>query len=151
MKTLSLRWSVLALTLLAGGPAVARAEADDDIRHTLAAQQTAWNRGDLDGFMSGYARTDDLRFASGGSVTYGWLPTLDRYRARYPDPTAMGTLTFSDLIVTTFSPDAAIVFGNWELARGGDKAWGLFTLTMKRTIAGWRIFQDHTSLAEPGK
>lgn len=137
---------LLCLLLLLAGVRAA-ADVDDDIKLVLTAQQAAWNRGDLEGFMAGYAQSDDLRFASGGTVTYGWSSTLDRYKQRYPDKSTMGILTFSDFIITALSPDAAIVFGKWQLIRGDDKPWGLFTLTMKRTISGWRVFQDHTSSA----
>lgn len=122
-----------------------RAEVADDIKAVLLTQQAAWNRGDIDGFMAGYVQSDDLRFASGGTVTYGWKTTLARYKAHYPDQTAMGTLAFTNLVVTELAPDAALVFGQWELTRAKDKPWGLFTLTLKRTAAGWRIIQDHTS------
>ena len=97
--------------------------------------------------MQAYAQIDDLRFASGGTVTYGWQPTLERYRQRYPDKAAMGSLVFSDLIVTELASDAAIVFGRWQLERAADTPHGLFTLTLRKTPAGWRIIFDHTSSA----
>ena len=34
----------------------------------LQAQDAAWNRGDIEGFMRGYWESDELRFASGGEV-----------------------------------------------------------------------------------
>lgn len=95
--------------------------------------------------MAGYAPTDDLRFASGDTVTYGWRATLERYKAHYPDRAAMGTLTFTDIQVTVLAPDAALAFGRWSLERAHDRPHGLFTLTLKKLPAGWRIIQDHTS------
>ena len=118
-----------------------------EITALLDAQAAAWNRGDLNGFMQAYAQTEDLRFASGDTVTYGWRPTLERYRQRYPDKAAMGTLAFSDLVVTGLAPDAALVFGHWQLTRAKDTPHGLFTLTLKKSAAGWRIIFDHTSSA----
>lgn len=121
--------------------------AETEILQVLTIQADAWNRGDLDRFMQTYAEIPDLRFASGGTVTYGWKPTLERYKQRYPDRGAMGHLTFSELAVTALSPDAALVFGHWRLARAHDAPSGLFTLLVRRTPAGWRIFADHTSSA----
>lgn len=115
----------------------------------LATQAAAWNRGDLDGFMQAYAQRDDLRFASGDTVTYGWRATLERYKERYPDRATMGTLTFSELAITELSADAAIAFGRWQLTRAHDAPHGRFTLTLRRTPEGWRIVQDHTSAAPP--
>ncbi len=44
----------------------------------LTEQQASWNGGDIDGFMSAYWNSPELRFASGGTVTYGWQETRDR-------------------------------------------------------------------------
>ena len=143
MKT----FSVLLVLLCAPLALRAGESAADDIKAVLLAQQAAWNRGDIDGFMAGYVQSDELRFASGGTITYGWKTTLERYKLHYPDRATMGTLAFSDLVVTVLAPDAALVFGKWELARAKDKPWGLFTLTLKKTADGWRVFQDHTSSA----
>ena len=122
----------------------------DDVKHVLAAQVTAWNEGDIPGFMAGYVNSEDLRFASGGSVTRGWQATLDRYQKRYTDRTIMGTLEFKDLNVLPLSDTYAEVFGSWHLSRDEDtgNASGLFTLLMKKTSSGWRVFHDHTSSAD---
>ena len=133
------------LCLLAAGNLFAAPETE--IQTALTSQAAAWNRGDIDSFMATYAPTDDLRFASGGTVTRGWRPTLERYKARYPDKAAMGTLAFSGLEFTVLAPDSVVVFGRWELKREKDAPSGLFTLTWKKTAAGWRIIQDHTSSA----
>lgn len=119
----------------------------DSIRSLLSAQQAAWNRGDLEAFMRGYARTDTLRFASGGSVRTGWQTTLDNYRDGYPDRAAMGRLAFSDLDVEVMSATWAMVFGRWQLQRESDAPGGLFTLILHRggPDAPWRIVHDHTS------
>src|SRR5688572_24112941 len=65
----------------------------------LERQRAAWNRGDLDGFLAGYLRGDDLIFTSGGQIRRGWQATRARYRQRYAasDRTGMGQLTFEVL------------------------------------------------------
>src|SRR5690242_19140360 len=140
MKTLLF---VFAFTI-----SLARAgEATEEIPALLARQAAAWNRGDIDGFMQVYAQSDDLRFASGDDVTYGWRATLERYKAHYPDRATMGTLAFTELAITPLAPDAAIVFGRWKLSRAKDEPHGLFTLTWRKIRGEWRIIQDHTSSA----
>jgi ketosteroid isomerase-like protein len=119
-----------------------------EVTALLTAQAAAWNRADLAGFMQGYAPTDALRFASGGSITRGWRATLENYRKAYPDKAAMGTLAFSDLEITELAPDAAIAFGRWKLTHAATTSHGLFTLTLRKTPAGWRIIHDHTSDAK---
>lgn len=155
-------WTFRALLLLvlAGGPlgcASPRLATEPDlpdaaaVRAVLDAQVAAWNAGDLEGFMAGYARTDTLRFASGGSVRYGWQATLDGYRRGYPDRAAMGTLAFENLDIRVLSPRHALAFGGWRL-RYPDQpdAAGLFTLLLERAGADapWRVVHDHTSSAE---
>lgn len=143
--------SILCLCLARETPAqeTGQPTARQQIEQVLAEQARAWNQGNLDGFMEGYAKIPTLRFASGGTTTYGWQETLDRYKHRYPDRAAMGTLAFSDLDTTVLSADAAVVFGRWQLRSEKGNPGGLFTLLWRRTEAGWRIVADHTSAAAP--
>lgn len=125
---------------------VIRFDADEvEIRAILAAQVMSWNRNDIPGFMEGYWKDADLRFASGGEVTRGWQSTLMRYENRYPDGATMGELSFAGLDVTVFSEDAAIVHGEWHLQREADAPWGLFTLVFRDFGAGWVIVSDTTT------
>ena len=140
---------IVLLVLFLSGRAYANDAPDKSIiKHLLAAQAEAWNRGDIPGFMDGYWKSEKLRFASGGSITHGWQTTLERYLKRYPDKTAMGTLTFTEHEVTQLAPDAALVFGKWELQRAHDKPWGLYTLVLRKLEGRWLIVSDHTSSAD---
>ncbi|MBX3737587.1 MAG: DUF3225 domain-containing protein [Candidatus Didemnitutus sp.] len=145
----TIRPLLFGLLLLNCAPARAATEAHvaADIRATLMAQVEAWNTGDVAKFMEFYLKSDALRFASGGSITYGWRTTLERYQKHYPDKATMGTLAFTLHEIEVLTPDTALVFGKWELTRAQDKPWGLFTLVMKKTADGWRVASDHTSSA----
>ncbi|TPV97255.1 MAG: nuclear transport factor 2 family protein [Myxococcales bacterium FL481] len=115
-----------------------------EMRAVLEAQAAAWNRGDIDGYMQGYARRPDLLFASGGSITRGWQPARNGYVERY-GPGRMGHLEFTFEEVTPLSTDAGIVVGRYHLRdspRAGD---GVFTLILRRDSSGWAITHDHTS------
>jgi uncharacterized protein (TIGR02246 family) len=122
--------------------------AEQAIRDLLRQQVEAWNRGDIDAFMNGYARSDTTTFVSGDDVHHGWNVVLQRYKARYPDKARMGKLTFRDLEVHTLSSDAAVATGRWHLQRSNDTPHGRFTLILRRLPEGWRIVHDHTSSAE---
>jgi len=119
------------------------------IQSVLSAQQDAWNRGDIDAFMNGYARSVSTVFVSEDEVRRGWETVRDRYRVKYSDRAKMGTLNFSDIEVTMLSPDAAVVLGGWRLKLGNDEPHGRFTLIFKHLPEGWRIVHDHTSAAPP--
>jgi ketosteroid isomerase-like protein len=118
-----------------------------EIQSVLTTQQDAWNRGDIDTFMNGYARSASTVFVSEDEVGRGWETVRDRYRVKYSDRAKMGTLSFSDVEVTMLSPDAAVVLGRWRLKRANDQPHGRFTLIFKRLPEGWRIVHDHTSAA----
>ena len=116
------------------------------IRKVMDDQTAAWNRGDLDAFMSiGYWRSDKLKFVSGDRMTYGWQQTLDNYKKTYATKDLMGTLTFSELEIEVLSKDAAFVTGSWHLKREKDDPKGKFTLLFRKFKEGWRIVADHSS------
>jgi ketosteroid isomerase-like protein len=117
------------------------------IRAVLDAQVLAWNQGNIEGFMDGYARLDDITFISGDSFTRGWQTVHDRYRKNYDSREKMGTLTFADLETIVLSSDAAITTGRWRLQLANSQPHGRFTLIFRRTRLGWRIVHDHTSSA----
>ncbi len=143
MKYVSL--VVLSLLLLSSALFAQTSKSESAIRKVMDDQAAAWNRGDLEGFMAGYWRSEKLTFMSGTNVTRGWQPTLDRYKKGYDSRAKMGTLTFSDLEITMLGRDAAVVLGNWSLAREKDNPNGKFTLTFRKFKEGWRIILDHTS------
>ena len=117
------------------------------IRAVLEAQRDAWNRGDIEGYMDGYARSADTVFVSGDNVTHGWQTVLDHYKKGYDSREKMGVLTFSDLEITPLGKDAATVIGRWHLQRAKDEPHGRFTLIFRKTKQGWKIVHDHTSSA----
>ena len=116
-----------------------------EIRAVISAQQAAWNRGDIATFMNGYWHSEGTVFVSGEEVTRGWQTVYDRYKAKYSDREKMGTLTFSELEISSLGPDSAVALGRWELKRAKDNPHGRFTLIFRRTAEGWRIVHDHTS------
>jgi ketosteroid isomerase-like protein len=114
----------------------------------LDAQAAAWNRGDLAGYMAGYAKTDTLVFTSGGTVRRGWQATFDAYQKKYATaPGTMGALRFDIQQVDALGADGAIVLGIWTLTGGGHPATGIFSVALARTPDGWRVIHDHTSVA----
>jgi uncharacterized protein (TIGR02246 family) len=121
----------------------------------LAEQSAAWSRGDLEAFCAHYA--EDAVFVSPSGLTQGRQAVLDRYRARYASPQAMGTLTLEPLDVREARGNEVSPFGDalpsrthavtvaarWTLARAGEPdATGLTLLVLHRRAGTWVIVQD---------
>ena len=115
------------------------------VRGVIEAQAAAWNRGDVAGYMEGYAKEETTTFVSGDQVTRGWQTVHDRYKARYDTREKMGTLAFTELEFKPLSEFYLMATGRWQLTRAADTPRGRFTLIFRRTAAGWRIVHDHTS------
>ena len=125
--------------------AATNGDAATEIRAVLDRQVAAWNRGDIDGYMEGYVRSDQLEFVSGGKITRGWQTVRDRYHRKYDSREKMGTLAFSDIKVSSLTANTAVVQGRWSLRRIADRPHGSFVLIFRRTSSGWRIVHDETS------
>ena len=55
----------------------AQADGEASIRGLLDEQTRSWNRGDIDGFMKTYWKSDSLMFVGKSGITYGWENTRD--------------------------------------------------------------------------
>ena len=144
---LAFRISFLAISLgmiVASAPG-ASADGPAAIHAIIDAQAVAWNRGDIDAFMAGYARSPKTTFVSGDEVMHGWQIVRDRYAKKYDSREKMGILTFSGLTITPLCDDAAIVLGSWSLQLKGEQPHGKFTLLFRKLPEGWRIVLDHTT------
>ncbi|SNT04747.1 Ketosteroid isomerase homolog [Ekhidna lutea] len=115
------------------------------IREVLAMQQECWNDGDLECFMEGYWKSDQLVFIGSKGVTYGWQATLDNYKKSYPDKEKMGILTFDLISLEPLSEDFWTVIGKWSLKRKSDNPNGHFSLIFRRLGDEWVIVSDHSS------
>jgi ketosteroid isomerase-like protein len=117
-----------------------------EIEAVIEQQRLAWNRGDLVGYMDGYARTPGLVFTSGGKIRRGWDETLAAYQKRYGgDRQRMGQLAFEILDVQAVGAGAAVVLGRWRLRETPESGSGVFSLVVEQQRSGWRIVHDHTS------
>lgn len=130
-------------------------EAREAIGRLLEEQSAAWSRGDLEAFCSGYA--DDALYLSPSGPVRGRPALVERYRLRYPDTKAMGTLRLEveELrpvwgMEVTPAGDAvpgdihgATVAARWTLSYPDAKdATGRTLLVFRRLSGRWVIVQD---------
>ncbi len=151
MKKLFLcgRAALAACALVACGGSAKRSFTSADsqaITQLLKTQQQAWNRGDIEAFMEGYAQREELIFTSGSQIRRGWQETLTRYQERYgEDSSTMGKLSFELLGIQSLGADGAVVLGRWKLSELESPAGGVFSVILERGEQGWLIVHDHTS------
>lgn len=121
-----------------------RNEADDinQIKKILNDQQHSWSNGDIEGFMSGYWKSDSLKFYSGAKLSKGWQNTLDNYKVRYPTSAHTGTLNFKIADISKINEDAYWVMGEYHLKREVGNAKGTFMIIFKRMDGEWKIVAD---------
>jgi peptidoglycan/xylan/chitin deacetylase (PgdA/CDA1 family)/ketosteroid isomerase-like protein len=130
-------------------------EAREGVRRLLAAQAEAWSRGDVEAFCSVYA--EDAAFVSASGLTSGRQQIVERYRRRYPDREAMGTLALDVLEMRTARGTEVSLLGDavpsrihsvsvvarWTLRRAGQAdASGLTLIVLRPRREGWQIVQD---------
>jgi len=145
-----LRRSSATLLLLINACASSTSRVGDpaaEVRAVWNGGVEAWNRGDLDAFMTVYWNSPDLVFFSNKAETRGWQQTLDRYRATYKaEGRQMGTLDFPKLEFKVLGPEVVLARGQWRLKMpDGKESTGMTSVTFQRLLEGWRIVHDHSS------
>ena len=118
---------------------------ENSIADILNRQAAAWNRGDIEGFMETYWKSDSLMFIGKNGIKWGWQETLANYKKGYPDTTAMGKLHFDIIQTKKLSPDYYFVVGKWHLQRTIGDLSGHFNLLLKKIAGRWVIVADHSS------
>jgi beta-aspartyl-peptidase (threonine type) len=135
---------ILVFTLVHALGLAEPSDIKEEILDVLAKQKTAWNNGDIEGFMTYYWRSEDFTFQSGNNRIQGWNALFARYKKNYSGEN-WGILDFKDIVVKALSKNTALVLGRWEVQRKDEVLGGLFTLVIQRKPEGWRIIHDHTS------
>ena len=118
-----------------------------DVTKVVLAQENAWNKGDLDAYLSAFKDADDTEAILNGPVR-GLASIRAAYHTSFPNKDAMGLLEQSSVEVKELGPDFALALGHYRLQRsrknGGD-AEGNFTEIFQKTEQGWKlIFTENT-------
>lgn len=137
---------LFAIAILLVGCTKTTFEADKlAIQQAMDNQEQCWSRGDLDGFMSGYWKSDSLRFMGKRGITKGWQTTLDNYKKSYPDKATMGKLQFDIVSFEPLDANGMFVVGKWTLLREKDTLGGYYSLIWRKIDGEWKVVFDHTS------
>ena len=133
------------ILLCSGYITKAQTQYETEILNLLSEQTKSWNKGDLEGFMQTYWKSDSLMFIGKNGVKWGWKATLDNYKKGYPDTAAMGQLSFDIIQVKELSAEYYFVVGKWMLKRTIGDLSGHYNLLMRKLNGKWVIVADHSS------
>ncbi len=116
------------------------------LRAMLEASAAAWNRGDLEAFLSDYAEDPATSFVSGGRVHRGFTWIRDNYAPAFVPDASRDSLRFEELAARALGADHALATARFVLFRDDSvTASGPFTLVLRRSNGSWQIIHDHTS------
>jgi uncharacterized protein (TIGR02246 family) len=140
--------ALLLLAACGSAPACDAAAEERAIRQVIADMESAWNRGDFQGYMRGF-KNPDVIFVSRGQFQRDWRGTLDHYVRDYGgDPARRGRLHFFDVRVEMLAPDAAQLISRYHLDGGGRPQDGINTRLMRKVDGRWVIALNHVSSRE---
>ncbi len=111
---------------------------------------SAWNAGDLAGFLDCYEHSPRTSYLGAAQIVVGYPAIENMYATRLgaQGGAAMGSLCMSLLHVALLGAEHAHAIGRFQLARGevnGGSERGIFSAVLHNGALGWRIIADHTS------
>ena len=140
---------VCCAALLAPAPAVSQSSdplftatrQQLDVVKIILAQQSAWNKGDLDGYLSHYRDAPDTE-AVLANLVRGVDNIRAAYRQNFPNKDAMGDIEDTDIDVRALGDNYALATGKYHLNRSkksGGAVEGTFMELFQKTPTGWQI------------
>lgn len=112
----------------------------------FARSASAWNRGDLDAFMTDYLSSDRTTYVTSKGIIHGPAAIRERYAPRFAAGGMHDSLSFDGIEVDPLAPDVINVIAYYVLMRGDSLvARGPTSLVMIRQDGRLRIVHDHSS------
>jgi ketosteroid isomerase-like protein len=118
-----------------------------EVVKVVLAQETSWNKGDLDGFLSRFKDAADTQVVLGARAV-GLNNIRGAFRVNYPNRETMGLISYTDVEARELGENFALATGKYHLERskkGGGPADGTFTEVMEKTPQGWQIIFSETT------
>ena len=123
---------------------------ETQVERMLYRSAEAWNRGDLDGFMSDYLRSPTVTYLGTSGLVAGWEAIRARYAPLFEAGAVRDSLRFERVVVRPLGNEYALATARYLLFRAGAvTASGPFTLVLQRTGEGWKIVHDQSASDPP--
>jgi uncharacterized protein (TIGR02246 family) len=124
-------------------------DSEKEIYEQLNRMADAWNRHDIDGYLDGYWRSDDLVIVVEGENLRGWDLLSKAYHSGYPNLQEMGTITLDRVQIRLIAPDLGFALTWFTASFPKKKEFGTDTVILKKLPEGWRVAISHSSFVEP--
>ena len=141
----TLKFLFLLIISITNGQSVLLDSDKNEIISVLKSQENFWNKGNIEGFMQGYVKSDNLVFNGSSGPFYGWDSVKDRYMKTYPSKEKMGILNFKIQNISLITSNVAQLLGQFILTYPKNEVSGYFTLVFIKSKGKWLILSDHTS------
>jgi ketosteroid isomerase-like protein len=118
-----------------------------DVVKVVLAQQNAWNKGDLDAYLSHYKDAPDTQ-AVLANLVRGIDNIRGAYKQNFPNKDSMGAIEDTDIEVKALGDNYALATGKYHLNRpkkSGGPIEGTFMELFEKTPAGWQIIFSQSS------
>ena len=127
-------------------PSDSRADLTAEVTAMFERSAAAWNRGDLDTFMTDYLPGDRTTYVTSKGVIHGPAAIRERYAPRFAPGGMHDSLSFEGIEVDPLAPGVINVVAYYVLTRGDSLvARGPTSLVMIRQDGRLRIVHDHSS------
>jgi ketosteroid isomerase-like protein len=118
-----------------------------DVVKIILAQESAWNKGDLDAYLSHYKDAPDTQ-AVLANLVRGIDNIRGAYKQNFPNKDSMGAIEDTDIEVKALGDNYALATGKYHLNRpkkSGGPIEGTFMEIFEKTQAGWQIIFSQSS------
>ena len=133
---------VVALAFSAPGPSTV----PETAVRALQAQQSAWNRGDLESSLDAYCDTAEITWVSRSGISRGFERFAAAMRQDFADPARMGRFELEVLDARQAGGDGALVTLRWSISRGAERLMGGVSTQLWQPCRGrLRIVFEHAS------
>lgn len=148
---------LLSVAALAAGSSPLAGQAHDqlytasrlqlDVTKVLLKQESAWNKGDLDTYLSHYKNAEDTEAILSGP-TRGISNIRFAFHQSFPSKESMGQLQQTEINVRALGEEHALVTGRYHLQRprksGGDTD-GMFVEVLEKNGDVWQVVFSETA------
>lgn len=105
-----------------------------------------WNAGDLQGFLSTYARDSSTMYMSGKNFERGFTWIEQHYAPAFAPGARRDSLRLENFSARALGTTYALATARYVLYRNGvTTASGPFSVVLQEQTDGWKIILDHTS------